>query len=130
MVATTGSFTKTEQSDIQSIVTGMIGFKGRVHVAFGEELQFTSADPDIIAAEIDAQILQAYQLRDINFLALARLQQDGSVPSTLLTRPMEAREIEPALREAFEKRLHEVEPKLRKHFLFSYANPVINRYSA
>ena len=37
-IETQGSFTKTDQSDIQSIVTGLIGFKGRVHVAFGEQL--------------------------------------------------------------------------------------------
>src|SRR5690606_22800550 len=39
---TTGTFQKTEQSDIHSIVTGLVGFKGHVHVAFGKEIVLES----------------------------------------------------------------------------------------
>ena len=41
-IETTGSFAKNDKSDIQSIVAGMIGFKGAVHVAFGREMQYES----------------------------------------------------------------------------------------
>ena len=36
----TGIYEKTDETDIRSIVTGMVGFKGKVNVAFGQELTF------------------------------------------------------------------------------------------
>ncbi len=128
-VETTGSFTKTDQSDIQSIVKGMIGIKGQVHVAFGKELSISSDDPEIIAEDIDAQILQNYELRDINFLALERLMQDGMEQLQKISNATVSHEINPKSRKEFEKRLRSVDPNLHKHLLFSYANPLINTYS-
>jgi len=124
-----GSFAKTEKSDIQSIVTGMIGFKGDVHVAFGTELELSSDKPEEIAAEIDRQILQNYKLRDINFLALERLKQQGMIPLHQLSKEIGEIEIKKLSRKLFEKRLNNTDPKLHSHFLFSYANPVLGRYS-
>lgn len=122
-----GSFTKTDKSDIESIVTGMIGFKGQVHVAFGKELNIETDDPDELAEVIDAQILENYQLSDSNFLALEKLKQDGLAPLHLLGDVFEQREISKQNRKKFEKRLKAVDSKLHKHFLFGYANPVINK---
>jgi len=124
-----GSFAKTEKSDIQSIVTGMIGFKGDVHVAFGTELELSSDKPEEIAAEIDRQILQNYKLRDINFLALERLKQQGMIPLHQLSKEIGEIEIKKLSRKLFEKRLNNTDPKLHRQFLFSYANPVLGRYS-
>ena len=124
----TGSFTKTDQSDIHSIVTGMIGFKGQVHVAFGKELQIDSNDPDAVAVDIDRQILDLYRLRDINYLALEKLQQDGLVPLHPGGEVMDRPEIDAASRRQFTKRLQAVNPKLHKQYLLSYANPVISRF--
>ena len=124
-----GSFAKTEKSDIQSIVTGMIGFKGDVHVAFGAELELSSDKPEEIAAEIDRQILQNYKLRDINFLALERLKQQGMIPLHQLSKEIGEIEIKKLSRKLFEKRLNNIDPKLHRQFLFSYANPVLGRYS-
>jgi len=127
-IETTGSYTKTDKTDIQSIVTGMIGYKGHVHVAFGTELVIGSDDPDEIAALIDKQVLANYELRDINFLALERLRQNGMVAIDEFSKDVENRKVSKASRKIFDKRLLEVDPKLHKHWLFSYANPVINRY--
>lgn len=124
---TTGSFTKTEQSDIESIVTGMIGFKGAVHVAFGAELSYESDDPDIIAASIDKQILCNYKLQDSNYIALEILQQRGMLPDRAAEISLEERTIERSARTAFAKRLGKVDSNLQKHYLLSYANPVIAR---
>lgn len=125
-----GSFTKTDGTDIHSIVTGMIGIKGHVHIAFGKELAINSDDPEQIAADIDAQILQNYRLRDINFLALERLRQDGLLASHKISTTIDNWEIKESSRRAFEKRLQQVDPKLHKYYLFSYANPVMNFYAA
>ncbi len=123
-----GTFTKTDGSDIHSIVTGMIGYKGHVHVAFGKELGVATDDPETIAEEIDRQILENYELRDINFLALERLVQDGMIPLHRLGDGAESHEIQSDSHKKFAKRLKQVDPKLHKHFLFSYANPVLSKY--
>jgi len=125
----TGSFAKTEKSDLQSIVTGMIGFKGDVHVAFGTELELFSDKPEKIAAEIDRQILQNYKLRDINFLAFERLRQNGMIPLRQLSKEIDGIEIKKRSRKFFEKKLKNIDPKLHKQLLLNYANPVLGRYS-
>lgn len=122
-----GSFTKTDKSDIESIVTGMIGFKGGVHVAFGKEISPTSESPEVIAGTIDEQILNNYQLRDSNYLALQKLLDDGVLPAEKFSKLLEARQIEQSSRKIFEKRLSAVDPKLHKHYLYSYANSLINQ---
>jgi 1-acyl-sn-glycerol-3-phosphate acyltransferase len=122
-----GSFTKTEQSDIQSIVAGMIGFKGQVHVAFGTELKLNTDDPDEIAAIIDAQILENYALSDTNFLALEKLKKDGLVSLNLHRSLLERRKFTKQHRKMFEKRLKAIDNELHQKILFGYANPLINK---
>ena len=124
----TGSFMKTDRSDIHSIVTGMIGFKGQVDVAFGSALYITDDNPDEIAAEIDRQILQNYKLHDINFLAVKRLEQEGLISLNRFGNRIAERKMSDVSQEKFEKRLNAIDPSLHKHFLFSYANPVITKY--
>ncbi len=124
---TTGSFTKTDQSDIDSIVAGMIGFKGAVHVAFGSEMRYDSDDPEIIAAAIDAQIWKNYKLRDSNFIALEMLRERAQLPERATGMPREECEATAASREEFLNRLQKVDSILQRHYLLSYANPVISR---
>lgn len=123
----TGSYTKTDETDIKSIVAGMIGFKGKVQVAFGKELSLTTDDPDEIANLIDAQIINNYQLRDTNYLALDRLRQDGMIPLHKVRGLDNVDQISKASRKQFDKRLKQVDDRLLRHWLFSYANPVLNK---
>ena len=124
-----GKFVKTDASDIHSIVTGITGFKGHVHVAFGEELVApVSDDPEEIARLIDDQITQLYLLQDSNFLALEALRQRQLVEIPPLSSEVEAREIRQSNRQMFQQRLERVAPPLQKYFLSMYANPVITRY--
>jgi glycerol-3-phosphate O-acyltransferase len=122
-----GSFIKTDESDITSIVTGMIGFKGNVHVAFGEELNLGSDDPNEIAATVDEQVIENYQLSETNYLALEHLKKDGLLPLHRIRGLLEEEDISASARLKFEKRLESVDIGLRKHWLFSYANPVLNK---
>ena len=122
-----GSFTKTDESDITSIVTGMIGFKGNVHVAFGEELNLGTDDPDEIAAIVDEQIIGNYQLNKTNYLALEHLKKDGLLLPHRVCSLVEGDNISASARLKFEKRLESVDVGLRKHWLFNYANPVLNK---
>jgi len=126
-IETSGSFTKNENSDIQSIVAGMIGFKGAVHIAFGSEMQYESDAPDVIAASIDSQILENYKLRDSNYIAFDLLQEKGLLPESAAGIEISSPEIKSESREFFLDRLRVVDPKLHRHYLLSYANPVISR---
>lgn len=126
-----GSYQKDEQSDIHSIVTGMIGFKGHVHVSFGAPVQLTSDAAEDAAAQIDQQIIHNYLLLPTNFLALEKLRESdpGRVPPIALPPDL----VVPVSRESaekFEARLEAADPKIRSYLLQMYANPVISRYAA
>ena len=126
-IEATGSFTKNEKSDIQSIVAGMTGFKGAVHVAFGREMQYESDNSDVIAASIDSQILENYKLRDSNYIAFELLQEKGLLPEIAVGLKIGSPEIQRESRDFFFNRLRQVDPKLHRHYLLNYANPVISR---
>ncbi|GGW58195.1 1-acyl-sn-glycerol-3-phosphate acyltransferase [Alishewanella tabrizica] len=64
-----GHYQKGELEDIDTIIKGIVGFKGRVHVAFGKPLNAIPDDADALAALIDQQIWQQYRLFPINYLA-------------------------------------------------------------
>lgn len=123
-----GSYEKTDDSDIHSIVTGMVGFKGRVHIAFGTEMAISSDDPDRIAADIDQQIINNYEVTDINYLALERLGREGLVPPQQLAGIEMNREISGDNRRKFDARLSAIESRLVPYVLFNYANPLLSRY--
>lgn len=137
-------FAKDDDTDVRSIVTGMMGQKGAVHVAFGTELEIESDDPDRVAAQIDAQIRANYKVRDINFLALERLLALGALTENEAARASlqlaawsagaqggageDATKGSPEDREArqaFERRYAGVEESLRVIWLRSYANALL-----
>lgn len=129
-----GSYVKDEQSDINSIVTGMIGFKGHVHVAFGEELVLDDSDDDNRIAElIDAQIINNYKLHQTNMLALQQLRQEspGQVPELHDPRVDDASVAarDDSVAQRFSDRLAAMDTKIRPYVLQMYANPVISRFA-
>ena len=65
----TGSYDKSEFEDINSIIRGITGNKGRVHVAFGEVINQGIETPEELAEVIDCQITQHYHLYPSNFIA-------------------------------------------------------------
>lgn len=66
---TQGAYQKAEFEDIDSIIKGIVGIKGRVHVGFGKPISGVPAEPEQLAAQIDQQIWQQYRLFPINYLA-------------------------------------------------------------
>jgi len=105
-----GEYKKSQFEDIESIVRGIVGKKGHVHVAFGLPLQGEFTDADEVAKEIDAQIYQNYYLHPSNFIAAQQA-------STKITE---------SDRQAFEKHLQAIKPELQARVLTMYANPVKN----
>ncbi|MDT8428937.1 MAG: 1-acyl-sn-glycerol-3-phosphate acyltransferase [Pseudomonadales bacterium] len=125
-----GNYQKDEQSDLHSIVTGMIGYKGHVHVSFGKELQLENDDDEAAAKLIDEQIINNYLLHVSNYHALSLLQKEypERVP-VLPDLPVNVYDKNHPGVVELEKRLRETEPAIRPYLLLMYANPVISRYA-
>jgi 1-acyl-sn-glycerol-3-phosphate acyltransferase len=56
-----GSYDKPDNEDVRSIVKGITGQKGRVHIHFGEVLVSEFSNAKEVAAHIDQQILKGYK---------------------------------------------------------------------
>ncbi|MBB3188966.1 1-acyl-sn-glycerol-3-phosphate acyltransferase [Halomonas cerina] len=118
-MATSGAYAKSEFEDIRSIVAGITGHKGRVHLRFGTPLTADFDTPDAVAEEIDRQVLQGYHLFPSHYLALEALGEDHDL--------LDLTEVTQADRTRFQARLAEVPEALRPWWLRQYANPVRNR---
>lgn len=110
-IARDGVYQKAEFEDINSIVRGITGDKGAVHVAFGTPLAGEYDSPEALAAEIDRQIHLNYRLHPTNLAAAGE--------------PVEADQ-----QQAFAARLAAVEAEAQPFLQQMYANPVINRRQA
>ena len=121
-----GKFEKNENSDIQSILAGMIGDKGDIHVAFGEPLKFDNeVTEEEVAAVIDAQIINNYHLHPSNYFAFFELKPDLEM-NVDLSKVFNKNEAElEQLKVKFDARLAQIPAKLRPYMLAMYANPVI-----
>ncbi|GAK87578.1 hypothetical protein JCM19238_5188 [Vibrio ponticus] len=104
-----GQYEKGEFEDIESIIQGIVGDKGRVHVAFGNVIEEAFETPDALAAEIDRQIHANYKLFPINLLAAGDDSVDAQVKCKL------------------ESKLAELPQGAHQYLIDSYANPVRNR---
>jgi 1-acyl-sn-glycerol-3-phosphate acyltransferase len=110
---TEGNYQKAEFEDIQSIVQGIVGEKGRVHVHFGAVIQNAEdlASPETMAAAIDREIYQGYQLYPANYLAANQADAVDANDSTV---------------EQFKRRLAAVPEQIRPVLCQMYANPLLN----
>ncbi|KEY91277.1 bifunctional purine biosynthesis protein [Candidatus Photodesmus blepharus] len=107
-----GSYEKGESEDIESIVQGIVGDKGRVHVSFGDVIAQDFETPDELAFEIDRQVHNIYKIFPMNQLAAGH--EEG---------------IEESVRLKLKKKLEVLPKEAHKYLLDSYANPVRNQAS-
>ncbi|WP_260262129.1 1-acyl-sn-glycerol-3-phosphate acyltransferase [Vibrio intestinalis] len=107
--AVNGSYEKGEFEDIESIIQGIIGDKGRVHVAFGDVIDQDFDTPDELAAEIDRQIHENYKLFPINQLAAGDETLGPQVSAVL------------------NEKLAQLPKGAHQYLIDSYANPVKNQ---
>ncbi len=132
--ARTGSYVKEPGEDDRSIAKGLTGYKGHVHVAFGEPLTGDYPDARAVAREADRQILQNYKLQPSNFLAVEGLPEALAAPG-VASRMKAWREGFDNARLAaektrFEARLNGCTPAEQHWWLLQYANPVISACAA
>ena len=127
-IETTGKFEKDQNSDVRSILSGIVGDKGEVHVAFGSRIVFSDAvTAEGVALQIDEQIIKNYKLHAVNYLAMEMIQKDymdfSRLPDLLGSTPGQINQ----KRSAFKKRLGKIPKKLHPYILNMYANPVIRK---
>jgi len=127
-IDTTGKFEKDENSDVRSILTGIVGDKGDVHVTFGSRMVFPDAvTAEGVARELDARIISSYKLHAVNYLAMEMVKKDSLDLSTLPNLlGLSASEIGRKRRE-FQERLNSMPKHLQPYVLNMYANPVIRK---
>jgi len=117
-VATEGEYNKAEFEDIRSIVSGISGFKGKVHVHFGHPLKGELPDAETVAEKIDQSIMDHYQLYASNWLALEMLEGYDHISG----KP----QISDTARQVFTDRINGYAEEYRPYVLRMYANPILN----
>jgi Acyltransferase len=113
-VAAHGVYRKEPGEDLRSIITGVSGSKGRVHLSIGAAFGGDFSDADAVAAEVDRQIARGYRLFPTHFMAARLAGLECDVPEAGSQR----------LRE-FEARLSALPKELRDQVIAQYANPVV-----
>ena len=127
-IDTTGKFEKDENSDVRSILTGMVGNKGAVHVTFGSRMVFPDAvTAEGVARQLDERIISNYHLHAVNYIAMEMVEKDfmdfSKLPAML---GASTGEINRKRRE-FKRRLGGMPKHLQPYVLNMYANPVIRK---
>src|SRR5690606_19273710 len=127
-IDTSGRFEKDENTDVNSILAGMVGWKGAIHVSFGEPLQVAGmATAEGVAELIDRQVVGNYRLQLGNYLALQKLRADYMDFATLPDLfGVSAGKVEQK-RQELEQRLQDMPAELAPYVLAMYANPVIRK---
>lgn len=105
-----GHYQKAEFEDIASIIKGIVGEKGAVHIAFGQPLTQDITDADSAAKEIDRQIHLNYKLHPNNLIA-AGISQDAT----------------PNQMQQFDERLSSVSTDAQAYLRAMYAYPYHNQ---
>ncbi|WP_444888193.1 1-acyl-sn-glycerol-3-phosphate acyltransferase [Microbulbifer sp. JMSA008] len=120
-------YKKAKNEDLASIGKGVIGFKGRVHTAFGTPIEADFNDVNSVAEEIDRQIVGNYTLHPTNLIAYEMIYGEVSgLPVGYPHKPWDASE-HLETREKFEARMAKVDERWREKAIQAYANPVVSR---
>lgn len=119
---TKGAYKKAEHEDIASIYRGIVGNKGHIYVSFGELLNDSFDDANVLAEEVDRQIIGNYRLQATHLLAYQRLHG----PSPQCDELKAKLDVDwQAVDFAFDERLKVIPLEHRDILLAAYANPVV-----
>ncbi len=70
-----GAYEKKKYEDTISMIKGIRGFKGGIHVSFGKPLEGHYETPEEVAKAIDREIHRIYKLWDTNYFAYDYLER-------------------------------------------------------
>jgi len=127
MQKTYGDYEKDEHEDASSIAKGITGFKGNVHIHFGEVLSGDYQNSDEIVAEIDDSIIRHYHMHPSSIVAYRILHGDCDdefhhLPDFHTSALIKHKQY-------FEKRLSSCDSRWKDILLAMYANPIGSQQS-
>ncbi|ODS22864.1 cytochrome C oxidase Cbb3 [Candidatus Endobugula sertula] len=122
-----GEYEKEEHEDASSIAKGITGFKGNVHIHFGDVLRGHYENTDQIVAEIDDAIIRNYHIHPSNMVAYRILHGDCGCEKLNLPDFHASSLVEH--KQQFEKRIAQCDSRWREILLAMYANPVCSQQS-
>lgn len=127
-LAETGKYVKGKYEDITSIATGISGYKGRVHLAFGQLMPESLSSPEEVAGWLDRQIISLYVLHPTNYFAYEHLHGQYPAGGVYSDKgiPFKPEELQ-GERERFDRHIADVPAEYRSYVLAAYANPVISK---
>lgn len=133
----TGAYQKAEGEDTEQIMKGLTGFKGHVHVHFGEPIKDAPNNPKALAARIDHEMHANYHLHASNLVAYNMREEQSGEPVTLenirkhlaIAETLTPEELEAAKVE-MESRLQACNAESKRYLIDMYANPVVNAFAA
>ncbi len=108
-----GYYTKKPDEDITSIATGIMGWKGRVHLHFGEPIHDIPNNPQELSQIIDRAIIQGQKIFDTSRIANSILEEQPD-PDGVLT----------DVSTRFKTLVKQTPLKYRTKLLEIYANPL------
>jgi len=116
-----GGYDKPDNEDMQSIVSGITGQKGRVHVHFGKLVDNQFSNAKEVSAFIDKEILAGYETFSTSSIALCLLNGEQQHESP-------KRDIDSKLAKRYiDSRLAVLNYDEQQKLLTMYANPLIRR---
>lgn len=131
-------YKKSFEEDLQHMILGLRGAKGRVHFEFGkplqeeldvfDELPNSKKQLEALAGLIDQSIHRNYALHGINEVAWKLLNND-TAPCSRCT-PEEAQKLAAYFEEKSRQLKHDDQGLGRQYLLAMYANPLINQAEA
>ncbi len=117
-----GGYEKLEHEDLASIYKGIVGYKGRVHVAFGRPVTQGTENADELALRIDREIISNYQIHPTNVLAYEEVY--GKDECSTACRDQLTDRDWPSITRLFTERITSLPAQHRDIVLGMYANPV------
>ena len=122
-----GQYEKAEQEDIASIAKGISGYKGRVHLHFGQALDQAFDDADEVAGQIDKVIVDGYVLQPSNYFAYYALY--GEYPKGIYSGQRLSFNAQTLSQDKliFDKHMAAIDEPLKPYVLAAYANPIVNK---
>lgn len=113
-----GKYDKPEDEDLISIVEGMLGFKGRVHLHFGAPLAGPFASAEALAEAIDRKIVAGLKVFPTHVAAARRLGSPEMPASAPANAEVEA---------AFNQQISACPEPQRPYMFQQYANLIRNK---
>jgi 1-acyl-sn-glycerol-3-phosphate acyltransferase len=126
-VSETGVYVKSPQEDISSIAAGISGYKGHIHLSFGDVLHNAFQAPEDISKWLDREIINLYVLHPTNYFAYERLY--GNYPQGVYSDKNIPFDVSKLVKEKLDFDAHiNAIPVPYQHFVLqAYANPLLSK---